>query len=278
MIPVLIPSKGKARPGATPTTDLLKAAGREYTLFVEPQEYEAYRHLHADVVPIVESGRGNGYVRRWIQENYVNPRELEISWILDDDFDDLWYVPPEREVKPIRGGAEVLAKAEESVLTEEFLALEPPVAAVHFAFLGGIGGAEASRDPRPYTFAKIPVMGLLVIWERARAAGAVYEPDLPIHEDVNFAFQLFKAGYTTAQFNWLAQSGAPILSTYVKPAYRSASEWMVKRWGDWCTIVPNPKIYKGFESIPEGERIMLRRNHTRWKRHLKEFGNSERNV
>jgi len=23
---------------------------------------------------------------------------------------------------------------------------------------------------------------------------------------------------------------------------------------------------------------MLRRNHTRWKRHLKEFGNSERNV
>jgi hypothetical protein len=37
MVLIFIPSKGKAIPSQTPTTDLLKGV-REYTMFVEPEE------------------------------------------------------------------------------------------------------------------------------------------------------------------------------------------------------------------------------------------------
>jgi hypothetical protein len=67
MVPIFIPSKGKAIPGKTLTTDLLKSV-REYTMFVEPEEVDAYRKLHEQVVSIEASGLKIGYARRYIQE------------------------------------------------------------------------------------------------------------------------------------------------------------------------------------------------------------------
>ena len=48
-------------------TDLLKAAGREYTLFVEPQDFEAYKAHHENVIELEENNRVIGFARLSIQ-------------------------------------------------------------------------------------------------------------------------------------------------------------------------------------------------------------------
>jgi hypothetical protein len=53
-------------------------------MFVEPEEVDAYRKLHGQVVSIEASGLKIGYARRYIQE-YAYRNGVEASWILDDD-------------------------------------------------------------------------------------------------------------------------------------------------------------------------------------------------
>jgi len=258
MIPIYIPSKGDPD---NKTSRLFKGR-RDYTVFVEPSELDLYRKVHADVVSIEENNLGNGYVMRYIQR-YADRNDVAISWILDDDFRELYRLPADPGARPEAGGAAILAEAEEAVLTEDFLNLTPPVAAAHFEF-----NEPRTRNPRPFTFHKVPVMGLLVIWDRVRAAGAEYDADPATHWDVDFAFQLFRAGFTTAQFNRFAQKVAPSLSNYTHPDYFRRCERMVGRWGDWVKIVPNPKIYSGTDRVPVEKRVQLQRNHRAWKKYL----------
>jgi hypothetical protein len=118
--------------------------------------------------------------------------------------------------------------------------------------------ADIARHPEPFIFHKIPVMGLLPIRERVRAAGAEYDREISIHEDVDFAFQLYKAGFATAQFNRFAMKVPPGLTNYTHPAYRANSERMVAKWPGWCRLVPNPKTYADSENIPAENHVMLK--------------------
>jgi hypothetical protein len=243
MVPIFIPSKGKAIPGKTLTTDLLKSV-REYTMFVEPEEVDAYRKLHEQVVSIEASGLKIGYARRYIQE-YAHRNEVEASWILDDDIRALYRVPDRKDESCVNGGAAVLEEAEEAV-TDVVLKEEPQVAAFHLDFYGN---ADRARDPKPFTYNKVPVMNVLALWERVRAAKAEYDPEIWIHEDVDFAFQLFRARYQTAQFNRFAFRAVPTETSAAHPDYLAMSLKMQGKHPGWCQII-------------------LRRNDKAWKKHL----------
>jgi TET-associated glycosyltransferase-like protein len=105
MVPIFIPSKGKAIPGQTPTTDLLKGV-REYVMFVEPEEVSAYEKLHERVVSIEKSNLKIGYARWYIQQ-YAYRNGVEASWILDDDIKALYRVPDHKGEPSVNGGAAV---------------------------------------------------------------------------------------------------------------------------------------------------------------------------
>ena len=75
-------------------TDLLKAAGREYTLFVEPQDFEAYKAHHENVIELEENNRVIGFARLSIQ----NFAPCGLGWILDDDIRELFQVLPNRKM------------------------------------------------------------------------------------------------------------------------------------------------------------------------------------
>jgi hypothetical protein len=248
MIPIYIPSKGKFAPGATPTTNLLKAGGRDYTIFVDS--------IEAD-------GLGIGYARRFIQA-YADRRNSLISWVLDDDILNLYRLPADQAIRPEAGGAAILTEAEDSILIEKFIDLTPPVAVAHFEFMESV-----ARNPEEFTFAKVPIMAVLIIWDRIREAKAEYDPAILLHHDVDFAFQLYRAGFSTAQFNRFAMRVRPSNSNYTHPAYFDDSERMVKKWPEWCKIIPNLKTnYTGALEVPVGRRIRLQRNHNQWKKHL----------
>ena len=134
-IPIFIPSKNK-------TGQLLKGQ-REYSIFTDPSQVEAYREHHKNVVSIEEDNLGIGYSRRFIQD-YADRNNVPISWILDDDFISLHRIPDRKNVPTENGGAAILSEAEDAVLTEEFLNLTPPVGAAHFDFFMP---ADIARNP-----------------------------------------------------------------------------------------------------------------------------------
>ena len=137
--PIYIPSKGKP---VNRTGQLLKGH-REYTIFTDPSQVEAYREHHKNVVSIEEDNLGIGYSRRFIQD-YADRNNVPISWILDDDFISLHRIPDRNKVPTENGGAAILSEAEDAVLTEEFLNLTPPVGAAHFDFFMP---ADIARNP-----------------------------------------------------------------------------------------------------------------------------------
>jgi hypothetical protein len=239
VIPVYISSKGKFN-GDTPTTSLLKAGAREYKIFVET----AYQKHHKDVVPLEKRGQRIGYARREIQR-YADRNEVEASWILDDDLKAFYRIPDRKGEPSVNGGAALLHEAEESI-PNVILNLEPLVAAFHLDFHSA---ADRARNPDQFTFNKIPVMNILVLWERVRKAKAEYDPGIWIHEDVDFAFQLFKAHHQTAQFNRFSFRAAPGTTSATHPDYLAMSLKIQQKHPGWCQNV-------------------LQRNDKKWKKHL----------
>lgn len=126
------------------------------------------------------------------------------------------------------------------------LNLKPLVAAFHLDFHSA---ADRLRNPEQFTFNKVPVMNILLLWERVRAAKAEYDPGIWIHEDVDFAFQLFKAHYQTAQFNRFAFRAVAATTSAKHPDYLAMSLKLQEKYPGWCQIV-------------------LRRNDEQWKKHL----------
>jgi hypothetical protein len=55
---------------------------------------------------------------------------------------------------------------------------------------------------------------------------------------------------------------------YTNPNYLQMSQRMTEKWPDWCKIVANDKTYPGTDKIPAENRVMLKRNHHAWKKHL----------
>lgn len=84
--PVYVISKG--RPQSCLTARELKAMGVDFTLVVEPQEYELYERVHDNILvtPFSNLGQGSIPVRNFVWEDSVN-KGCEKHWVLDDNIE-----------------------------------------------------------------------------------------------------------------------------------------------------------------------------------------------
>lgn len=88
--PVYIPSKGRAENATTP--DLLKQAGVEFYLVVEPSEFADYREKYGDCVlclPFENLGQGSIPARNWIWE-HAKTSGNAWHWLIDDNVLGFW--------------------------------------------------------------------------------------------------------------------------------------------------------------------------------------------
>lgn len=92
--PVYIASKG--RPNG-PTMKLLAEAGIRATVFVEPQEVEAYATTAHDIVSINASNQGLAYVRNFcLTHARTNSEKVDWFWLLDDDIKQMGFAENKR--------------------------------------------------------------------------------------------------------------------------------------------------------------------------------------
>lgn len=84
--PIYIISKG--RPNNCLTARELKLMGVEFTLVVEPQEYELYKHITENILvtPFSNLGQGSIPVRNFVWEHSVK-LGFERHWVLDDNIE-----------------------------------------------------------------------------------------------------------------------------------------------------------------------------------------------
>jgi hypothetical protein len=84
--PIYIPSKGRANLNITPS--LLQANGLDYTLVVEPQDYDSYCKVHSPerVVRMDKNDMGMWYVRNYMKR-FSSERGDKKHWQLDDDIE-----------------------------------------------------------------------------------------------------------------------------------------------------------------------------------------------
>lgn len=84
--PIYIISKG--RPNNCLTARELKLMGVAFTLVVEPQEYELYKHINDDIIvtPFSNLGQGSIPVRNFVWEHSILNGYLR-HWILDDNIE-----------------------------------------------------------------------------------------------------------------------------------------------------------------------------------------------
>ena len=104
---VFIPSKGRPYPK---TAKLLDDAGVPYTLFVEPQDADAYREkAKSRLIVIDKNDMGVSYVRQQILR-HAKKQEISWFWMLDDDITGL-YSYSEEEGKLVKDDTEKVLKA-----------------------------------------------------------------------------------------------------------------------------------------------------------------------
>lgn len=84
--PIYIISKG--RPNSCLTARELKLMGVEFTLVIEPQEYELYKHITENILatPFSNLGQGSIPVRNFVWEHSIK-LGFERHWVLDDNIE-----------------------------------------------------------------------------------------------------------------------------------------------------------------------------------------------
>jgi len=84
--PIYIISKG--RPNSCLTARELKLMGVEFTLVIEPQEYESYKHITENILitPFSNLGQGSIPVRNFVWEHSVD-LGFDRHWVLDDNIE-----------------------------------------------------------------------------------------------------------------------------------------------------------------------------------------------
>ena len=84
--PIYIISKG--RPNSCITARELKKMGVEFTLVVEPQEYQSYKHITGNIIttPFSNLGQGSIPVRNFGWEHSIS-KGYQRHWIIDDNIE-----------------------------------------------------------------------------------------------------------------------------------------------------------------------------------------------
>ena len=222
LFPIVIPSK--ARPSGS-TLRLLQAAGVPFTVYVEPQDHDAYQAQGWNCRVLETNDQGLPYVRRVILAHAT-----DWFWMLDDDITAFY--------------ATVKGKA---VKTDPRTALEASQAyfvdATHIAQASLEYQQFAWRAKQPYALNGYCDVCVAIHAERTRVCTFRDACDLKLDRD--FTLQVLASGYGTLRVtaysfacpkNGSNKGGlAPLYAEQGREAL--ASQQMAKLWPSVCTPV-----------------------------------------
>lgn len=248
--PIFIPSLGRATIANTPR--LLTEDGVPFKMVVEPQEADEYKKQFGSdsVLVLPEGGKGIAYSRRWIK-SYSKENGHAYHWQIDDDVRAFMEKTSGKREKC--SSNVVLGNIEAWVKKHSNVAIAAPLQTT-WAWNGTDPGKE-QRLNRP------PVSCVLVSNEPKETWRD------GIWEDTDYALQVLKAGWCTANFTLLLVDLPPMMKQPGghTPLYKAdgermkAAKAMVDRWpgafqiGDrfgLVTLLPS-KIWKSFKQEPK---------------------------
>lgn len=229
--PIFIPTKGRALTAKTPR--LLREAGLDFCLVVEPQELGSYeesfpaeKHLVLD-----ENDAGIVFVRNAILE-YARKQGIEWFWMLDDDISSFYKVQAWRCVK--ENAREVLDMAESYIKSDREVAL----GALEYQQI-----AWAAK--KAYTDNSYAEVAVLI---NPRRIAHSYDPSMALKEDRDFAMQTILSGFKTRRVNILA-FGVPMMGKnpgglqekYQERRDEIAAKALIQKWGSTTCRLNNKK-------------------------------------
>ena len=182
---IFVPSKGRADTCITP--HLLQKEGLEFFLVLEPQDAIAYQSVPGNRLILDENDKGNGYVRRFIQDRIDEPW----AWIIDDDIQSVVHM-----VKKQSYFDTLLQKVSfTDALTAMYTRLPP-------ARTCCIAGPQYIQKGRAWTDKEFQWnRNLATFYALSSAAKVKYDPEFRVRADIRFVVENRLAGMTTMGFN-----------------------------------------------------------------------------
>jgi hypothetical protein len=230
---IVIPSKGRA--GSAKTITLLIEAGLTPTVFVEPQELEAYSREYGGKIHIHElaaSDQGIGYVRQFILD-HARKEKWPAYWMLDDDITGFFTV---ENGKTVRTPAPRVLDAAEKIFLGHFAVAQGALEYQQFAW--------AAKSPRKFNgYCDVAVW---INVEKTRHVN--YRRQMDLKEDRDFTLQILASGYNTMRASWCAFSAPKngsnaggLQETYQQNGREAeASRRMIAAWPGVCSSHVKP--------------------------------------
>jgi hypothetical protein len=232
LFPILIASKGRA--STSSTIAALLDDGLMPCLFVEPQEWGAYRAAYpaAECVMLEQNDHGLPYVRQQILER-ARARGVGWYWMLDDDITAFYQVARGRNVKVAPRVALAGAQA--------LFAHLPDVAQAGLEYQQFAWSAR-----RPVVFNSYCDVAVCIHVDRTRMVNNRPATDLKVDRD--FTLQILATGYRTAKvcaFAFAApkngSNAGGLHAAYATDRREAqASQVMARLWPGICTFRVKP--------------------------------------
>lgn len=231
---IYIPSKG--RPNTT-TAAVLDAAGLEYKIVIEPQDYDSYLsvHGHGKLLVLDKNDGGLRYVRNFIKRYSISIGETK-HWELDDDLEQ-FYIRPKSSPKNIPSDALFCLTA-----VEHCMDMFSNVA------LAGICSYAYAFSKR-YAVQKNRHVYQCVLFDNSVT---VAESALCAVEDWDHTFTVLEQGYCTLAFHHIMQKCTPTMkiaggattTVYAGDGRKRAYEAFIKQWPGRFMLKEYPKSVK----------------------------------
>ena len=187
---IFIPSKN--RPKKTFLLEQLEKNNLKFYYFIEPQDIKKYLGVVSikNIISIKKNDMGIAYVRNFILE-YAQKNKIKKYWTLDDDINNFYY---RENKKMIKEGIMVLEKVEKQFKNEKYgiFALEYQ----QFAW-------SANKDKVENSYMDCCVC---IDSEKAKEKSIIYDNDVVLKEDRDFAMQFIKNGFNNARSTLFAFS------------------------------------------------------------------------
>lgn len=223
LFPVVVPSKGRPM---SPTLQGLRAAGIPYTVYVEPQDAQAYRHAGWDALRVLEANdQGLPFVRRAI----LREAPPTWFWMLDDDIT-AWH-------RTVAGRCVPTTPREALQGAQQYFAPHGQIAQAALEYR-----QFAWRAKQPYVLESY--CDVCVAIHGARARSLTFRDACDLKLDRDFTLQVLAAGYQTCRVTAYSFSSpkngsnagglAPVYAQAGREA--AASQAMVRLWPGICTL------------------------------------------
>lgn len=261
--PIFIPSKGRHE--SRLTMKMFDEFGFDYTVVIEPQEYDLYASVidEKKLLVLPFSNKGLTATRNWIWD-YVESKGYEKFWTFDDNINGIYRLNNNLSVRSSTG---VIIR-----IIEDFVDRFENVSVAGMQYFMFV--PRKAKVP-PFTINTRVYSNMLLNVKEKNPDGTPFRNNLYYNDDTDLNIRILKKGNCTIQFNAFQVYKSPtmtikggITETYKKEGRKEISQliadahpdvarvvWKFNRWHhevDYKRFKKNKLIMKPDLIIPEG--------------------------